>query len=130
MKVIRTEFKKGVPLKKLYEKGQDFHDHVYEAGLKEVVDLIEKLDESRDHLYVFASEGCHIDFYFDDERNLWVDIQDSDLWAISKLPNLDAARAIVEIANEGRAFGKRVPNTSQEWGAYGSISTSEDEPLS
>ena len=123
MKVTLTKFQSASsegPLR----QGEDYQDSDHELDREGANRLLESLGATRSRLLI-KGKYCNLEFEVTPERLLAVEIYDSreGFWAISEVSPV-SARRIIMMADDGEQFGDLIPETTQEWGAYGSGSSS------
>jgi len=107
-------------------QGEDYEDYEYELDGAGSIQLLESLGAGRSRLLI-RGQYCNLEFEVAPERPLAVDIYDSreGFWAISEVSPI-SARRIIMMADDGEEFGNLIPETTEEWGAYGLGSASTD----
>ena len=105
-------------------QGENYQDSDYELDGEGVIQLLESLGASRNRLFI-KGKYSNLEFEVDPERPVTVEIYDirDGFWAISEVSPV-SARRIIMMADNGEQFGNLIPETTQEWGAYGPVSAS------
>lgn len=118
MKVTLTEFQPASSNSHL-RQGEAYQDSDHEPDGDGAIRLLESLGASRSRLLI-KGKYCNLEFEVVPERPLAVEIYDSrdGFWAISEVSPV-SARRIIMMADNGEQFGNLIPETTQEWGAYG-----------
>ncbi len=125
MEVTLTKFQSASSEGAL-RQGEDYQDSDHELDGEGAIRLLESLEASRSRLLI-KGKYCNLEFEVAPERPLAVEIYDSreGFWAISEVSPV-SARRIITMAESGKQFGNLIPETTQEWGAYGPGSESND----
>jgi hypothetical protein len=118
LKVILTRFQLGSSSGPL-RPGEGYQDSEHELDGEGAIGLLESLGTGRSRLLI-KGQYCNLEFEVAPERPLTVDIYDSreGFWAISEISPV-SARRIILMAENGEQFGNLIPETKQEWAAYG-----------
>ena len=125
MKVTLTKFT-SASSEVLSRQGEDYQDPDHELDSDGTIRLLESLGAGRSRLFV-KGKYCNLEFEVAPETPLAVEIYDSreGFWAISEVSAV-SARRIIMMADDGEQFGKLIPETAHEWGAYGEGRVSND----
>jgi len=103
----------------LLKQGEDFQESDYELDGEKAIRLLESLAASRSRLFI-KGKYCNLEFEVVPERPVTVEIYDirDGFWAISEVSPV-SAKSIIMMADAGEEFGNLIPETTEEWGAYG-----------
>lgn len=114
MKAVLHKFKNGVPERDLYLKGQDFEEQEFEVNCEEAKELLKQLRENRDNLSFDNLGSPSLDFSFESDGSLFVEVTSAKFWALSKV-SVRVAEAVIDHVYQGREFGEHVPSTNEIW---------------
>ena len=115
MEVSFTDFNPNTPTKDRYEYVIDYISHDFDLEFEDVFYLIKQLKHNRSSVVVYAEAIA--DFHIFDNA-LHIQIDGFGFWYADNIDLEMANRILRMIYNGCEEFGKYIPNTNIEWGAW------------